>query len=176
MHEAHGTGACGFALQVAGQMSGPILWVQCEQGYDRQDVLNPQGLATFFDPSRLVLARCPTLIMAMAIAEEGLRSGALPLVILDLPARPDLTAGRRLNLAAETGQTTGLMVLPVAPHGNMTAWTVRHVDAATRTETMIRARAPFSHQALQAKALSAPQLAHAIQYMKAARPNGQKRV
>jgi protein ImuA len=51
-------------------------------------------------------------------AEEGLRSGALGLVVAELSRAPDLTASRRLQLAAEAGGTTGLFIVPEGTGSN----------------------------------------------------------
>ena len=79
-----------------------------------RDGLYAPGLAAFLDPARLVLA-CPTGPLAvLQAAEEALRSGAVVLVIAELAEAPDLTASRRLQLAAGTGGGRGLCLVPEA--------------------------------------------------------------
>lgn len=48
----------------------------------------------------------------LAVAEEALRSGCVSLVVAELSKGLDLTAGRRLQIAAKHGKTTGLMIIP----------------------------------------------------------------
>ncbi|MFQ5566815.1 MAG: hypothetical protein ACE5EU_10695 [Paracoccaceae bacterium] len=111
MHEATGPGRLAFAAAQAGRLAGPVLWVRERRA---RDTLCPQGLLPFFDPGRLVLAR-PTGTRAMLqVAEEALRSGAAPLVVAELVEVTDLTASRRLQLAAGAGGGRGLCLVPEA--------------------------------------------------------------
>ncbi|MGR3722395.1 ImuA family protein [Abyssibius alkaniclasticus] len=118
-HESCGPGATGFALALAGQGadqgSGAVMWVR--PGWDGS-ALNPVGFGAYLDPQRLLLARPKTHAETLAVAEEALRSGAVPLVVVELNAAIDLTSGRRLQLAAEAGKSTGLCLIPEAMGSN----------------------------------------------------------
>jgi protein ImuA len=109
VHEAAGPGRRVFAAALAGRLAGPVLWVQ--EGRER-DRLCPQGLAAFFDPARLLLARPAGALAVLQVTEEALRSGAVALVVAELAEAPDLTASRRLQLAAGTGGGRGLCLVP----------------------------------------------------------------
>ncbi|MGG7567487.1 hypothetical protein ACQ5SO_15160 [Rhodovulum sp. DZ06] len=87
----------GAALRALG---GPVLWIRPAHAEGR---LNPDGLAPFFDPARLALAVPTRAAETLWIAEEALRSGAVPLVVAELETLPGLTPVRRLHLAAEAG-------------------------------------------------------------------------
>ncbi len=122
MHEATGPGRLAFAAALAGRLTGPVLWVQESR---TRDTLCPQGLVAFFDPARLVLARPTGARAVLQVAEEALRSGAAPLVVAELAEAADLTASRRLQLAAGTGGGRGLCLLPEArtrPNAAETRW------------------------------------------------------
>jgi protein ImuA len=109
VHEATGPARRSFAAVLAGRLAGPVLWIQ--EGRER-DTLCPQGLQPFLDPSRLVLARPAGAKAVLQVAEEALRSGAVGLVVAELAEAPDLTASRRLQLAAGTGGGRGLCLVP----------------------------------------------------------------
>jgi len=127
MHEATGPGRRAFAAMLAGRLTGPVLWVREIQA---RGTLCPQGLAAFFDPARLVLARPTGGRAVLQVAEEALRSGAAPLVVAELIEATDLTASRRLQLAAGAsaegeGAVRGLCLLPetrTRPNAAETRW------------------------------------------------------
>lgn len=73
---------------------------------------NPAGLSAWLDPSRLLLAQARDQTEVLAVAEDALRDGAAPLVVITLTESLSLTAGRRLQLAAEAGGATGLCLIP----------------------------------------------------------------
>lgn len=100
VHEFCGPARVALAAILMGRMAGPVLWV-CP-GW-QPERLYPDGLAPFADPGRLVMARARRVEDLLWAAEEGLRSGAAPLVVADLPEPPALTPVRRLHLAAEAG-------------------------------------------------------------------------
>ncbi len=122
MHEATGPGRLAFAMALAGRLTGPVLWVRESR---TRDSLCPQGLAAFFDPGRLVLAQPTGARAVLQVMEEALRSGAAPLVVAELIEATDLTASRRLQLAAGAGSGRGLCLLPEAgtrPNAAETRW------------------------------------------------------
>lgn len=105
VHEATGPAAPVFAALAAGRMAaGPVLWIRPDW---MRSALNPEGLAAFFDPARLVIARCPRPLDILWSAEAALRSGAAPTVIAEPVEPPGLTPLRRLQLAAEAGGEAG---------------------------------------------------------------------
>ena len=64
---------------------------------------SPDGVAVWADPARLICARVRRPEDALWSMEEALRSGAVGLVVAELPVAPALTPVRRLQLAAEAG-------------------------------------------------------------------------
>ncbi|TPW32210.1 hypothetical protein FJU08_04145 [Martelella alba] len=108
-HDVNGPGARFFAAALMGACGGHCLWVRASF---LPGTLNPVALSRFADPEKLLLARTKDQTETLAAAEEGLRSGALALVVLELDRPLDLTPGRRLQLAAEAGHATGLCLFP----------------------------------------------------------------
>jgi len=106
-HEVCGPARRSFAAMAAGLSEagpdaggGPILWIRAPGGDGR---LGPDGLSTFFNPGRLVLAAPRRAEDAPWCAEEALRSGACALVVAELTTPLRLTPVRRLHLAARAG-------------------------------------------------------------------------
>lgn len=109
VHEASGPAAWGFAAMLSGLGKGPVLWIT--EAWETA-CINPVGLSVFMDPANLLTAKGKDQIEVLAVAEEALRDGSVPLVVLELTKPLDLTAGRRLQLAAEAGKSTGLCLIP----------------------------------------------------------------
>ena len=112
--------------------AGPRLWIG--RGDDRPG----GGLATLgFDPGRLILVRAENDAEALWALEEGLRSAAVPVVVGEVQ-RLDLTAGRRLQLAAEKSGVTALVLrrrlsasrAAEAPSAAVTAWRIAPAASA----------------------------------------------
>lgn len=110
VHEVCGPGATAFAaVTCARARAGALIWIRESW---QPEGLNPLGLVDFFDPARLVLANAPSAVDVLAVAEEALRDGAVSLVLLEVTRPLDLREGRRLQLAAQAGGTTGLCLIP----------------------------------------------------------------
>ncbi len=100
--------ATGFVALVAGRLAErlgrPVLWVPAA------DDLHPPGLAAWgLAPGRLILARAGSTAERLWVMEEGLRCPDLACVVGEIGRLP-LTAGRRLQLAAEAGGVTGVIL------------------------------------------------------------------
>lgn len=138
VHEACGPSAFGFATIFAAQIPGDIMWVR--EAWCR-DILHPIGLASSFDPERLLVARTGSQTDSLAVAEEALKDGALALVVIEITRPLDLREGRRLQLAAKAGNTVGLCLIPEGMGSNAaeTRWRATPVfDAEREDSTLMR--------------------------------------
>lgn len=102
-HEFTGPARATLALLAAASLAGPVLWLQPQWWAERP---MGDGVCHVFDPARLVFGRARTANELLWAAEEALRTGLVPLVVVQLTALPGLTAVRRLHLAAEAGMAS----------------------------------------------------------------------
>ncbi|WP_084204428.1 ImuA family protein [Leisingera daeponensis] len=108
-HEVCGAGVYVFAFALMAQRGGYALWVR-EEWDTRQ--INPIGFAGFTEPSDVTVCNTSGQTETLAVAEEALRSAAVSLVVMTLNKPVGLTEGRRLQLAAREGKSTGLAIIP----------------------------------------------------------------
>jgi protein ImuA len=118
--EGDATAAAGLALLLAARngRAGPILWL----GDDRmrgEGRLYGLGLAELgVDPARLLLVDAPDSLAMLRAAAEAVACPGLAAVIMATPGRAaslDLTATRRLALAAARSGVTTLLLRTGAP-------------------------------------------------------------
>jgi protein ImuA len=108
VHEVGGPGAAAFAAMQAATRAGALVWIQPAHV---PETLLPAALARYLPPERLLLVTAPSETDLLWATEEALRSEATGFVVA-APEKPlTLLAGRRLQLAAEAGGTTGLMLI-----------------------------------------------------------------
>ncbi|MGR3463945.1 ImuA family protein [Limimaricola sp.] len=138
VHDASGPGVAGFAGAACAQAGGDLLWLH-ERWH--APAINPAGLSRFFDPSNLLCAAANDPTDLLAVAEEALRDGALALVVIEISRPLDLRQGRRLQLAARAGGSTGLCLTPEGG-GSLAAETRWHAaplhDAHSANSTLMR--------------------------------------
>lgn len=108
MHEVCGPGAYMFAFALAARLGGQIMWIR--EGWEASQI-NPNGFSGFIDPAHLTVCNTKDQTETLAVAEEALRSGAVALVAMVLSKPSGLTEGRRLQLAARDGKSTGLAII-----------------------------------------------------------------
>ncbi|MFC6497033.1 ImuA family protein [Gemmobacter lanyuensis] len=138
VHEVCGPSAPVFAACAAAGLQRPVLWLR--EAW-LTETLNPLGLLSFLDPTWVLLARTPTQTDSLALAEEALKDGSLALVVLEITRLLDLREGRRLQLAAGIGGTTGLCLIPEGMGSNAaeTRWRATPIfDAAGTDSTPMR--------------------------------------
>lgn len=128
----------GLAARLAGEET-PLLWVV--QAGSPDDALYAPGLAGLgLPPGRLLVARADAPADVLWCMEEALRCPALGAVVGQVRA-VDLTAGRRLQLAAEQSGVTGFLLpstqgagwgetRPPAPAAATTRWRVEAAPSA----------------------------------------------
>ncbi|MFC7611212.1 ImuA family protein [Teichococcus aestuarii] len=154
LHEVQATDAgagLAFCALVLARTEGPILWIA-----PRPDsVWAPGSVALGLGPDRLLIAHYKTAADGLWTMEKALRCPALGGAVLELD-RLDMTATRRLQLAAEGSPRIGLLLRNAAGHGPssaVTRWRVGSLpDAAARPRwqlELLRCRAgrPASWQA-----------------------------
>ncbi len=107
-HEVSGPAASGFAAMACGSAGGHSLWIVENRHHER---ISPVGLTPFCDPKLVLMAIVKSADELLATAEEALRAGAVTTVVAELNTPLSFTAGRRLQLAAEAGNTTGIFII-----------------------------------------------------------------
>ncbi len=116
VHEVEGPGRRSFALFQSLRHSGTVLWVL--PAHESQRIMLaglPHGLA-----ERVMLLTPKGETDLLWCVEEALRARPIALVIAEPQQNLSLTAGRRLQLAAEAGRTTGLMLIRDGQGSNAT--------------------------------------------------------
>lgn len=125
---AAAAGFCAVLLARLANQSGTVVWCR------RKDGLYGPGLAAFgLDTGRLIVVRARTDKDVFWAMEEGLRSGSLA-AVLGEAGSTDSIALRRLQLAAETGGVTALLLRPagaaIVPGSVTSRWRVGTVSSA----------------------------------------------
>jgi protein ImuA len=129
----HFGAASGLALSLAVLAGKATLWIQSdfagrETGFPYGPGLDLFGLGC----ERLLILRVPRAIDALFAMEEALKCRALGGIVTALTddGSADLTATRRLSLAARDGSTLGLLLRHCAPLATSAAATRFEVAAA----------------------------------------------
>lgn len=136
IHEAEGPGRRSFAVLQAARHAGALIWIIPGHAPHLPML---RGLPEGVGP-RLHLVRPLSETDLLWAVEESLRSRGIGLVIAE-PEKPlSLTAGRRLQLAAEAGRTTGLMLIREGQGSNATEtrWQCAPRAAEHRDSTLHR--------------------------------------
>lgn len=155
LHELFATQAedaaavAGFAAMLARQAGGPVIWLRQDVAQQRGGGLYGPGLADIgCDPGRLTIAVLPDALAILQAAAEVVRCPAVGVAVIELwQAAPalDLTASRRLAMAAEQSGVTALILRVAAEPAPSAAWTRWQVAPAPSAP--LEANAP-GHPAL----------------------------
>jgi protein ImuA len=114
VHELCGPSRVALALMILQLGDGPVIWVMPSWLPERPYTC---GVRDFLHPGRLIFARTRRPEDIQWAGEEALRSGAAPVVVMEMPAPPALTPVRRLHLAAEAGAGAAHHAARPAPLG-----------------------------------------------------------
>lgn len=124
--------AAGFTAMLARQLGGSLLWLRAETAEQRGGRVYPPGLCEIgLDPAALILGILPDSLAVLHAAADVARCpevGAAVIELWRMPRQLDLTASRRLALAAEASGVTMLMLraeAEPAPSAAQTRWAVR---------------------------------------------------
>ena len=109
VHEVEGPSAAAFAAIMAGMTRENLLWIR--PGW-RDELAFPDGLAALLPAERVLIARTSHETDTLAVAEEALKDGSVPFVLIETTKPLNLREGRRLQLAAMAGKATGLCLTP----------------------------------------------------------------
>lgn len=144
LHEAFaaepedGAAATGFAALVAclAGRGGPVVWLREAEVQARARLHGP-GLAELgLDPARLVLGVPAAPLDLLRAAADVVRCPAVAVAVIELWRSPrplDLTASRRLAMAAETSGVTALLLriaAEPAPSAAQTRWRIAAAPSA----------------------------------------------
>lgn len=129
--------AAGFAAMLAARMGGTtIVWLRERMAEARGGCLHAPGLAELgLDPGRVVLGVLDDPLALLRVASEVVRCADVDVAVIELWKNPrplDLTASRRLAVAAEQSGVTALMLraeAEPAASAAQTRWQIASVAA-----------------------------------------------
>jgi protein ImuA len=139
-HEAAATGfVAGLATRVAADKY--LLWIRQDFSAQEFGELSPTGLLELgLDPARMLLLSVANASDGLRAANDALSCAALGAVVIEIPGSPkilDLTASRRLTLAAtQKSVTPFLLRFGAQPDASAaeTRWLVRAAASQTQAE------------------------------------------
>lgn len=150
-----------FVAALAGRaqrtLSTPVIWI-APRIPGRESLYGPGLLSFGLDPADLVIVRVPSdsdfTATALWAMEEALRAPAVGIVCAEIESL-DLTASRRLQLAAEAGGGLGLLLRPaprssdgasretaLPPTASVSRWRISSLPGAPAQEAWLPARLP----------------------------------
>jgi protein ImuA len=134
VHKAAGRGRRAFALFQAVRHHGPLVWILPAHVPELPMLRGlPRGVG-----ERLHVFRPLGETDLLWCVEEALRAAPVSLVIAE-PEKPlSLTVGRRLQLAAEAGRTTGLMLIreDAGSNATETRWNCEPIASTAADSTL----------------------------------------
>ena len=113
VHEVTGDSADMFAVLTASRLDGPIIWIGLSRDIGS---LAPTALQDFIDPARVILTEGISRSEVLWAAEQALRSGCAPCVVVELSAGPNLRESRRLQVASQEGGGLGIILIHGRAH------------------------------------------------------------
>lgn len=130
--------AAGYALIMALSVlppNSPLLWLRIDKE-ECASGLYGLGLAALgLDPAQIILGRLPDTLAILRAGVDALRCSGLGAVIMEVPGQArelDLTATRRMTLAAETSGVTPILLRSRAkpmPSAAYSRWSVESAPA-----------------------------------------------
>ncbi|PRD43425.1 hypothetical protein C5748_12105 [Phyllobacterium phragmitis] len=138
--------ATGFALALALRASDgvrPVVWLEEDVVARESGGIYPPGLAALgFDPSRLLVVRCPSARDVLRGASDALEVAGIGAVMIapwGTPKCLDLTVSRRLQLAAREADAPAFLLMHGNSPGGSAALTRWRIAAAPSQSSGARA-------------------------------------
>ena len=151
---ADASNSAGFAAMLALRLGGPLVWLRAESAEALGGRLHAPGLCEIgFDPGQMIMAILPDPLTVLRAAADVVRCAEVGVTVIELwrmPRELDLTASRRLAVAAEASGVTALMLRTQAepgPSAAHTRWALRSAASAP-----LEANAP-GHPAMEVELL-----------------------
>lgn len=124
--------ASGFVTALAARVGSRVLWCGTDFAALEHGEISPSGLVDLgLDPGRFLLLRAPDATAVLRGGLDALSCASLGAVVLEIPGTPkilDLSASRRLVLAAARSGVTAILLrldAQAEPSAAETRWLVR---------------------------------------------------
>ena len=134
---ADASNSAGFAAMLALRLGGPLVWLRAELAEVLGGRIHAPGLCEIgIDPGQMIMAILPDPLTVLRAAADVVRCAEVGVTVIELwrmPRELDLTASRRLAVAAEASGVTALMLRTQAepgPSAAHTRWALRSAASA----------------------------------------------